>query len=59
MNYGRSYCVIQSVKDVMLPCTARDIYFAHFIPTGGMVCFFGLVILKVKVFLNYRRELYE
>lgn len=39
--------------------TIRSIYFAHYRYRSSMSYFFGVVILKVKVFLDCRQELQD
>ena len=48
-NYCETYCVIQSVEDILLAHTTRNIYFYFFIPTCAV-----LVSLKLEVLLNYK-----
>jgi hypothetical protein len=49
---SRSYYIIQYLKYVMSAYTIRSIYFAHYHYRLGMSYFFGVVIVKVKVFLD-------
>jgi len=56
---SRSYYIIQYLKDVMSAYTIRSIYFAHYRYRSSTSYFFGVVILKVKVFLDCRRELQD
>lgn len=51
---SRRYYIIQYLKDVMSAYTIRSISFAHYRYCSGTSYFFGVVILKVKVFLDCR-----
>jgi len=56
---SRSYYIIQHLKDVMSAYTIRNIYFAHYHYRLGTSYFRGVVILKVKVFLDCGQELQD
>jgi hypothetical protein len=55
----KSYCMINSLKDIMSSHVIRSIYFTYLLAYLRYGVIFGVVILKVKVSLNCKRELHD